>query len=115
MNDYNGHGNTKELKEAYSFHVVTGNSTSSRSGLEGMTCNTRNGDIYVANEKGPAMIVRCHKNGVEYEANVIEYAKDISGLAYDDSLDLLWVLSDQNEQYVSIQFYDKENNEFILY
>ena len=96
LEDYDG----KSLKEAYHFSVVTGDSTSSRSGLEGMTCNTNTGDIYIANEKGPAMIVRCHLNGEEYDSNEIDYARDISGLAYDDALDLLWVLSDQNEQYV---------------
>eukprot|EP00324_Dicrateria_rotunda_P001203 CAMPEP_0206155308 /NCGR_PEP_ID=MMETSP1474-20131121/2025_1 /ASSEMBLY_ACC=CAM_ASM_001110 /TAXON_ID=97495 /ORGANISM="Imantonia sp., Strain RCC918" /LENGTH=245 /DNA_ID=CAMNT_0053553905 /DNA_START=222 /DNA_END=956 /DNA_ORIENTATION=- len=94
LEDYDG----KSLKEAYHFSVVTGNSTSSRSGLEGMTCNTNTGDIYIANEKGPAMIVRCHLNGEEYDSNEIHYSRDISGLAYDDALDLLWVLSDQNEQ-----------------
>lgn len=80
-----------------------------------MTCNTRNGDIYVANEKGPAMIVRCHKNGVEYESNIITYARDISGLAYDDVLDLLWVLSDQNEQFVSYFLYFIFSFHFLIF
>eukprot|EP00339_Tiarina_fusa_P015038 CAMPEP_0117005734 /NCGR_PEP_ID=MMETSP0472-20121206/6228_1 /TAXON_ID=693140 ORGANISM="Tiarina fusus, Strain LIS" /NCGR_SAMPLE_ID=MMETSP0472 /ASSEMBLY_ACC=CAM_ASM_000603 /LENGTH=228 /DNA_ID=CAMNT_0004707027 /DNA_START=346 /DNA_END=1032 /DNA_ORIENTATION=+ len=88
----------KELQEVYDFTVVTGDATSTRSGLEGMTVNEKNGEIYVANEKGPAMIVRLTNNGEQIESNEIDYARDISGLAYDTELDLLWVLSDQNEK-----------------
>jgi len=82
----------------YDFTVVTGSSTSTRSGLEGMTVNEKTGDIYVANEKGPAMIVRVHSDGEQFDSNEIEYLRDISGLAYDEELDLLWVLSDQDEK-----------------
>lgn len=101
LEDYdNLSNNRKGLKEVNSFTVVTGDATSTRSGLEGMTVNENTGDIYVANEKGPAMIVRVHSNGEQFDANEIQYVRDISGLAYDSELDLLWVLSDQNEQFV---------------
>jgi uncharacterized protein YjiK len=86
------------LTEVHSFHVVTGDSTSSRSGLEGLTVNPLNGHIYAANEKGPAMIIQCSAQGEELESKVIKYARDISGLAYDEQLQALWVLSDQDEK-----------------
>eukprot|EP01024_Parvocaulis_polyphysoides_P018780 TRINITY_DN18357_c1_g1_i1.p2 TRINITY_DN18357_c1_g1~~TRINITY_DN18357_c1_g1_i1.p2 ORF type:complete len:215 (-),score=31.60 TRINITY_DN18357_c1_g1_i1:9-584(-) len=62
LDEFNGNGNKKELIEVYDFSVVTGDSTSSRSGLEGMTVDSNTGRIYVANEKGPAMIIFLEEN-----------------------------------------------------
>lgn len=56
------------------------------------------GNFKVANEKDPAMIVTVSLDGNLLYHEEIDYADDLSGLAYDSELDLLWVLSDQNEQ-----------------
>jgi uncharacterized protein YjiK len=60
--------------------VRTAGTTTKNSGLEGLTVMP-NTDLILANEK------------------VAEYPGDISGVEWDDELQLLWVLSDQAERY----------------
>ena len=68
-------------------------------GLEGLTWDPIGQGFLIANEKEPPLImfVPFHEGTVE-RAVITEYSKDLSGLAFDEELGLLWVLSDKSEQ-----------------
>ena len=114
MDQYVDHHGQKQLIEVTHFNVVTEDSVSGKSGLEGMTINTNTGDIYVANEKSPVLLIHIHSNGVQYQTYDIPKLADISGLAYDDQLDLLWILSDQMEKYLQ-SLLQTNQQELIIY
>jgi len=70
-----------------------------RPGLEGMTINTKNNTIIVANEKEPPLIVHINATtGEIFYVTHLSYSVDLSGLNYDPVLDLLWVLSDKDQR-----------------
>jgi len=49
-------------------------------------------------EKNPALLATVSKEGKVIAAEKTKFSEDLSGVAYDSELDLLWVLSDSNEQ-----------------
>ena len=52
----------------------------------------------VANEKRPCLILSIAPGGEILDVITPSYVDDLSGIAYDDELELLWVLSDKQER-----------------
>jgi len=73
-------------------------SNDAKSGLEGMTVDTRRNVLYVANEKHPKVFYTMRPDGSVMGMSYPDFSGDISGMAYDESLDLLWIVSDQSER-----------------
>ena len=71
-------------------------------GLEGLTVDTTRGILYAANEKLPKAIYKMHLNGTLISEIFTEFSKDLSGLSYDEALDILWAISDESERYFYI-------------
>ena len=69
-----------------------------RSGLEAMAVDTSRNLLYVANEKHPRVFYTIKPDGAIIDVVYPDYSGDISGLDYDETLDRLWVVSDQSER-----------------
>jgi len=67
-------------------------------GLEGLTWIPTTNSFVVANEKNPPLVITVSLEGEIEHVEYVQYPDDVSGLAYDSELDLLWVLSDQSER-----------------
>ena len=67
-------------------------------GLEGLTWIPKTNSFLCANEKEPPMLVTVSTEGDIQDVEHVEFASDISGLAYDPDLNLIWVLSDSDEK-----------------
>ena len=67
------------------------------SGIEGICYNPKQDNFFLLNEKKPGLlIVWDEKNGVSKKTK-LNFAKDFSGVVYDSSLDILWIVSDDSE------------------
>jgi len=97
LEDYEIHKGEYYLKEVTSFYVSEGGEYLDGSGIEGLTVNTRTGEVYVANEKYPTILFHLSANYVILDRYFPTFSQDISDLFYDSELDLLWVLSDKSE------------------
>merc|ERR1711974_286167 len=77
-------------------------------GLEGLTWIPTTNSFGVANEKDPPLVVTVSLTGELLNVEKVTYPEDVSGLAYDNELDKLWVLSDQSERLFLTDLYGKE-------
>ena len=69
-----------------------------KSGLEGMTVDTRRNILYLANEKHPKVFYTVRPDGAIMGMSYPDFSGDLSGMDYDEQLDLIWILSDQSER-----------------
>jgi len=106
LGDYRTASNgNKELIESFKFPV-----DSEFSGIEGLTVDN-NGDIFAVKELKPPALLKYHSNGdLFFIKTVPGIAYDFSGIAYDEELDLIWVISDSRK---SIFLYDLDLNTII--
>ncbi|MBZ0182095.1 MAG: SdiA-regulated domain-containing protein [Melioribacteraceae bacterium] len=65
-------------------------------GLEGIGFNQVKRNFYVLNEKNPLLIIELDENFEELSRKEIQFAKDISGITYDENRDVYWVTSDES-------------------
>jgi uncharacterized protein YjiK len=67
------------------------------SGLEGITYNPENGHFYLLNEKKPSLLIELDDQLEIVSLDTLNFSKDVSGIYYDPSNRILWVLSDENQ------------------
>ena len=77
-------------------YKIKGKQDSKNSGLEGITFNTKNNSYYVANEKKPKQILQLDAQFKIVEKFKLDFLHDISGLCYDEELDVFWIVSDES-------------------
>jgi len=65
-------------------------------GLEGISINS-NGQIWLANEKDPGVILSLRDDFSVGSLFVLDIAKDYSGLAFDDRENRIWIVSDESQ------------------
>jgi uncharacterized protein YjiK len=68
------------------------------SGLEGITYNPEKKIFYVLNEKNPRLLITLDENLTELKRDTIKFAKDFSGIFFDDNDNSLWILSDESQR-----------------
>jgi uncharacterized protein YjiK len=68
------------------------------SGLEGITYNPEKKIFYVLNEKNPRLLITLNENLNELKRDTIKFAKDFSGIFFDDNDNSLWILSDESQR-----------------
>merc|ERR1712137_349549 len=73
-------------------------SNDGKSGLEGMTVDTKRNIIYLANEKHPKVFYTVRPDGSVMGMSYPDFSGDLSGMDYDEKLDLIWIVSDQSER-----------------
>jgi uncharacterized protein YjiK len=65
-------------------------------GLEGIGFNQVKRNFYVLNEKNPQLIIELDENFEELSRKEIQFAKDISGITFDNNKDAFWITSDES-------------------
>lgn len=75
---------------------ISGKQDRKNSGLEGVTFNTSNNSYYVVNEKKPRQILQLDDEFKVVSKFKLDFLDDISGLSYDERLDIFWVVSDES-------------------
>ena len=63
-----------------------------------MTWIPKTNSFLAANEKEPPMLVAISTKGDINNVEHIDFTSDLSGLAYDSDLNLIWVLGDTDEK-----------------
>lgn len=96
----------ERTKEIVLYDTATGSTSKQRvnyenndenSGIEGVTYNSKDGSIFILNEKKPGKLIRLRTDFsiiAEYE---LDFASDYSGIFHDSSSNSLWIVSDQNK------------------
>ncbi len=67
------------------------------SGLEGITFNPLTGHFYVLNEKNPSLLIELNDEFEVISIDTLKFSKDVSGIFYDETDNVLWILSDENQ------------------
>lgn len=78
-------------------HHIVYDSEGGNAGIEGVTYNTKTKTIYFVNEKNPDKLYYLDKNFKITNSFDLDFANDYSGLFYDSSSDLLWIVSDESQ------------------
>jgi len=88
----------EDLEEVGQFRIEPA-SDDTRSGLEGMTVDTTRNVLYITNEKHPKVLYTVQPDGTILDMSYPDFdSGDLSGVCYDNALDLIWYLSDQKER-----------------
>ncbi|MAT56562.1 MAG: hypothetical protein CMF23_01160 [Ignavibacteriae bacterium] len=69
-------------------------------GLEGIGFNQIKRNFYILNEKNPLLIIELDENFEELSRKEIHFAKDISGITFDENRDAYWVTSDESNSII---------------
>ena len=78
-------------------HTIDYENNESNSGLEGIAYNFNDGTMFILNEKNPGLLMRLRANFTIIETYELNFASDYSGVFYDNTLNKLWIVSDQNK------------------
>ena len=71
------------------------------SGLEGITYDAKHKKYYLLNEKKPRLLITLNANLEELSRDTLNFAKDFSGIFFDDINNTLWMLSDESQQIIN--------------
>ena len=85
-----------------SIHVDVGGALVPNKGLEGVTINTSNRNIYVINQEEPEELIELTSAGVELRRTEISYVASLSDIFYDASEDVLWLVSAKSHRLCKI-------------
>lgn len=66
-------------------------------GLEGIAYNPINNSFFVVNEKKPGLLLEININGKIITRNELKFASDYSGLFFNQSENILWIISDEDK------------------
>jgi uncharacterized protein YjiK len=78
-------------------HKIRGKQNGSNKGLEGVCYHSKKQSLYVVNEANPKQLLKISSKGKIKKEYDLHFAKDISGIVYDELLDVFWVLSDKSQ------------------
>lgn len=67
-------------------------------GLEGISYDPEEKKFFVLNEKKPRLLLTLDENLVEIKRDTLNFAKDVSGIYFDEIDNNLWILSDESQQ-----------------
>jgi uncharacterized protein YjiK len=66
-------------------------------GLEGITFNPNDSSFYVVNEMKPGLLIKLDFELNEVSRDTLDFAKDYSGICYDNINNVLWIVSDESK------------------
>jgi len=96
----------ERTKNIVELSITTGQSTShqmnydndeANAGIEGVAYNSSEEIIYFLNEKNPDKLFKLNNNFNVVQSYNLNFANDYSGIFYDASLNLLWIVSDESQ------------------
>ncbi|MFH1194793.1 MAG: SdiA-regulated domain-containing protein [bacterium] len=67
------------------------------SGIEGITYDRESRKFYLVNEKQPQLLIELDNDLNIIKKTTLNFAADYSAIEYDDSLAVLWMLSDEDQ------------------
>ncbi|KAA3611146.1 MAG: hypothetical protein D8M58_14320 [Calditrichaeota bacterium] len=79
-------------------NYVNINDAGGENGLEGICLDPTNNHFYLLKEKSPGRLIELDENFDLLQFEQINFANDFSGISYDSKNQVLWILSDQNEE-----------------
>jgi uncharacterized protein YjiK len=86
-------------KELNRFKVAVEN-RSENSGLEGLALHPLSNQMFVLNEKNPALFVHLAEKGTIQTSYPVRYVKDCSGLSIETTGRFFWLVSDESRKIV---------------
>jgi len=84
------------------------------SGLEGITYDPAERKFYLLNEKQPRLLVTIDEDLSELKRDTLNFAKDVSGIFFDSSKKILWILSDESQKIVQTDLRGNPIQEFKI-
>jgi uncharacterized protein YjiK len=66
------------------------------SGLEGITYDPKQKRFYILNEKKPCLLITLDENLNLLSTVTLDFAKDVSGIYFDERDSILWIVSDES-------------------
>ena len=96
----------ERTKQIIEFDINTQNFTTqtidyknqdANSGIEGICYNPNTKAIYILNEKNPGLLIELDTSFSIVSTVELKFASDYSGIFYDVSLNVLWIVSDQSK------------------
>lgn len=86
--------------------------TKKNNGLEGITVDKEN-HVWIINEKNPCMLIELDGNK-KLKRYTLNYSTDISDIFYDETTNILWVLSDESKKIFTLNMNGKLISEFSI-
>ncbi len=83
-------------KEIDRLHIAI-EENSLNKGLEGVTYNAKNNHIYLLNEQNPGLLVELDVFGKIIKQTKLDFAIDYSGIFYEQSENVIWIISDKSK------------------
>lgn len=77
-------------------HKIKYKNKDKNSGIEGVSYDKNSQSIFIVNEKNPGKLIKLGKDFTVLAKYDLDFADDYSGIFYENSSKLLWILSDQN-------------------
>lgn len=71
-------------------------------GIEGICFDNKSKNYFLVNEKHPGLFVKTDLNFNVMFSKELKFAKDYSGLAYDDFDHSIWILSDESKKFYKV-------------
>ena len=78
-------------------YKIKGKQSADNDGLEGVCFNSKKESLYVLNEAKPKKLLKISSKGKIKKNYDLSFGKDVSGIVYDDVLDVFWILSDASK------------------
>ncbi len=81
----------------YLSHQMNYDNNEPNAGIEGIAYNSNHQIIYFLNEKNPGKLFKLNSSFNVIQSYNLDFANDYSGIFYDSSLNLLWIVSDESQ------------------
>ncbi len=81
----------------YSTHNMDYDNDETNAGIEGITYNPTTQNIYFLNEKNPDKLFKLNTSFSIISSYDLDFANDYSGIFYDTTDNLLWIVSDESQ------------------
>ncbi len=83
-------------------------------GLEGVAFNPKNNHIYVLNEQNPGLLIELDESGKIIKQTDLSFAIDYSGIFYEQTEDVLWIVSDKSKSITKCDLNGKKLNSYKI-
>ncbi len=95
-------------------HHINYDNEQSNAGIEGVTYNSKTKTIYIVNEKNPDKLFHLNDNFKVINNYDLDFANDYSGLFYEASTEVLWILSDESQSIYKCDIKGKMLSSYVI-
>jgi uncharacterized protein YjiK len=83
-------------------------------GLEGIAFNSENDHLYILNEKNPGLLLEVNEQGKIVRETELNFASDYSGIFFDHSEEVLWIVSDESKTVTKCDLFGELDKSFNI-